>query len=59
VKAPYKMKGTCMTSVNKYGTKTYKAPSTSSMYSGSASCSFNSDCPIGFKCDRRLKACVK
>ena len=61
VKAPYKTRGTCMTSVNEFGRKTYQRPRTDSIYSGSSqgSCSFSTDCPIGFKCDRRLKACIK
>ncbi len=61
VKAPYKTRGECMTAVNKYGQKTYQRPSTNSIYAGDSGgqCTFNTDCPIGFKCDRRMKACVK
>ena len=61
VKEPYKTRGTCMTAVNEYGMKTYQKPRTSSIYSGDANgqCRFSTDCPIGFKCDRRLKACVQ
>ena len=61
VKAPYKTRGTCMSTVNQFGKKTYQRPSTNSVYSGDpdGQCRFSTDCPIGFKCDRRLKACVK
>jgi hypothetical protein len=61
VKEPYKSRGTCMTAVNEYGTKTYQQPRSSSVFSGDSEgqCRFTTDCPIGFKCDRRLKACVK
>ena len=61
VKAPYKMRGQCMKAVNEYGVKTYQRPRTGSIYSGDSQgqCRFNTDCPIGFKCDRSLKACVK
>ena len=61
VKAPYKTRGTCMTAVNELGRKTYQRPSTDSIYPGSSQggCKFSTDCPIGFKCDRRLKACIK
>lgn len=61
VKAPYKTRGTCMKTVNQYGTQQYNMPSTRSVgpnMSG-GSCKFSTDCPIGFKCDRRLKACIK
>ena len=61
VKAPYKMRGQCMKTVNEYGVKTYQRPRTGSVYSGDSQgqCRFNTDCPIGFKCDRSLKACVR
>ncbi len=61
VKEPYKSRGVCMKSVNQYGTRVYNAPSTSSIGTRSSSdgCTFNTDCPIGFKCDRKLKYCVK
>ena len=57
----YKMRGQCMKAVNEYGVKTYQRPRTGSVYSGDSQgqCRFNTDCPIGFKCDRSLKACVK
>lgn len=61
VKAPFKIRGECMKSVNEYGVQTYKRPRTSSVYAGDSEgqCRFNTDCPIGFKCERRLKACIK
>ena len=61
VKAPYKTRGTCMKTVNRYGIQKYNMPSTRSVgpnMSG-GQCTFNTDCPIGFKCNRRLKACIK
>jgi len=60
VKEPFKNKGVCMKTTNSYGVRTYNAPSTNSLGTkSSGSCSFNTDCPIGFKCDRRYKECVK
>ena len=61
VKDSYKTRGTCMESVNKYGSRVYNMPSTSSVgpNMSSGDCKFNTDCPIGFKCDRRAKVCVK
>ncbi len=62
VKAPYKSRGICMTAVNNFGTPTFKMPSTSSIgtrMGNDDGCSFSTDCPIGFKCDRKLKVCLK
>ena len=54
VKGPGKTSGQCMKSVNKYGIQTYTRSG-----SGAKSCTTRSDCPVGFQCDRVLKACVK
>jgi len=62
VKDLYKSKGVCMTNVNKYGTKTFTGPKSSSIRIrsyGDAQCRYNTDCPIGFDCDRSSKVCVK
>lgn len=60
VKAPYSSTGVCMTAVDSSGMKTYKTPSTDSVFMPtSGSCRFKSDCPYGFECDTELKACVK
>ena len=46
--------------VNNYGVRTYNSPSTNSIgVKTSGSCTFNTDCSIGFKCDRKYKECVK
>ena len=60
VKEPFKNRGVCMKTTNNFGVRTYNAPSTNSLGTKtSGSCTFNTDCPIGFKCDRRYKECVK
>lgn len=62
VKAPLKSRGICMKSVDEFGLKNYNLPSTDSVgvnLNLDGQCSFNTDCPIGFKCDRNYKACVK
>ena len=62
VKDLYKSNGVCMTNVNKYGTQTFKAPKSSSIRirtNNDAQCRRNSDCPIGFDCNRSAKVCVK
>ena len=61
VKAPFKTRGVCMKTVNEYGIKTYNSPSLGSVgpRMNDSGCSFSTDCPIGFKCDRRLKVCLK
>jgi len=58
VKKQFSSDGFCAKEVNSYGNPTYKSPSLDSvgprMDSG---CSFNSECPIGFKCINN--SCVK
>lgn len=60
VKAPYKSNGVCTKSVNKYGTRQFNTPNTDSIgVNFNAQCRFTTDCPVGFTCDSKLKACVK
>ena len=61
VKAPFKTRGVCMETVDEYGTRTYNLPNLESVgpRMNDDGCSFFTDCPIGFKCDRRLKVCLK
>ena len=62
VKKPGSYAGICMATVDQYGTKTYSTPSSSSAKRrdrSSSECTSNLDCPIGFKCDREYKVCVK
>ena len=61
VKEPFKSRGVCMKTVDRYGTRTFDLPRTNSVgpRMDSGDCSFNTDCGIGFKCDRRYKVCVK
>lgn len=53
--------GVCMTSTNSYGAKTYSSPSTSSILpnNNGGGCRYNTDCPVGFRCDISYRACVK
>lgn len=62
VKAPLKSRGVCMRSVDEYGLKQYNMPNTNSVGPNlnlDGQCQFNTDCPIGFRCDKTYKACVK
>jgi hypothetical protein len=62
VKEIYSSSGVCMNNVNKYGTKTFSPPKSSSFgykSESDAQCRFDTDCPIGFDCDRRTRACVR
>ena len=62
VKAPLKSSGVCMKSVDEYGLKQYNLPNSNSVGPNldlDGQCSFDTDCPIGFKCDRNYKACIK
>ncbi len=61
VKAPYQSQGVCMQAVNIYKIPTYPAPDINSVMPNtnqSEGCNFDTDCPIGFKCNRYYKACV-
>jgi len=61
VKEPYKSRGVCMKTVDKYGIRTFDAPRSSSVgpRMNNDGCNFSTDCPIGFKCQRSTKVCVK
>jgi hypothetical protein len=62
VKAPLQSSGVCMKTVDEYGTRQYNLPDPNSVGPNmnlGGQCDFNTDCPIGFRCDRRLKACIK
>jgi hypothetical protein len=61
VKAPYESTGVCMKTVNQFGVQEYGTPDSSSIgvNTGNKSCNFDTDCPVGFKCDSKYKACVK
>ena len=60
VKAPFNSEGTCMKSVDEYGLPQYNMPSIDSIGPKmSEGCEFDSDCPIGFRCDRYYKECVR
>jgi hypothetical protein len=61
VKQQFQSDGVCMKTVNEYGTQKYDMPKTNSVgpKMDSGSCSFDTDCPIGFRCDRKYKECIK
>jgi len=62
VKAPFQSSGTCMKVVDEYGLPTYDMPSTDSIgpnMNTEGDCDFDTDCPIGFRCHRKYKVCVK
>lgn len=60
VKPMFQSSGVCLTKVDELGIKQYSAPSSNSIgVRTSASCHFNTDCPVGFRCDTTLKACVR
>ena len=62
VKAPLQSYGTCMKKVDEYGIPTYDLPRLDSVGPNiniEGDCDFDTDCPIGFRCHRKYKACVK
>ena len=62
VKAPLKNRGVCMKSVNEFGVKQFNMPDSNSVGPNldlDGQCTFDTDCPIGFKCDPKYKACIK
>lgn len=60
VKKAYSNDGVCMKSVDSSGVPTYSSPSTDSIgVRTSNRCNFDTDCPVRFRCDANLKACVQ
>lgn len=62
VKPPLQSTGTCMKTVSEYGVQEYNLPRTESVLPNmnlNGQCSFDTDCPINFRCDSQYKACVK
>jgi hypothetical protein len=62
VKPNYSGSGSCMKAVNNYGLPQYEAPSLKSVGPKMplrSDCSYDTQCPIGFKCDSKSGACVK
>lgn len=62
VKEPFNNRGTCMKAVDEFGIQTFDMPSSDSIGVNmdiDGDCRFDTDCPIGFKCDKKHKACVK
>jgi hypothetical protein len=62
VKGPMQSKGLCVQTVNQYGQPIQTQPRNNSFQpniSPIGQCTFNSECPIGFECNSRIKICVK
>lgn len=59
VKKPNSTEGVCMSKVDRYGSQSYDVPNVDSTSFGKESCSFNTDCPVGFSCDSSYKVCIR
>ena len=60
VKEPGRSNGICMKTVNQYGGTVYSTPTADiGVRPFGSGCRFNTDCPIGFMCDRTYKVCLK
>ena len=61
IKKPYYSRGICMKKVDQYGRQdlTRDGQSRVGVRAGEGQCNYLADCPIGFKCDRTYKVCVK
>lgn len=57
VKPQYSASGTCMKSVNEFGIQQFNSPSSNIGVNMDKKCSFDTECPIGFKC--RSGNCIK
>jgi hypothetical protein len=62
VKNNYSGQGFCAKAVDQFGTPTFDLPSTESVLAkvpGDADCHFDTECPIGFRCDLQSGACLR
>jgi hypothetical protein len=62
IKAPLSSTGVCLKPVNEFGFPQQTTPDPNSVFPNmnlSGQCQFDTDCSIGFKCDRKLKVCTK
>lgn len=61
VKKPYTSNGVCMKEVDEYGVQQFNSPRLDSVMPrmNDDGCDFDTDCPIGFRCDNNYKVCVK
>jgi hypothetical protein len=62
VKRPLSSTGVCMKTVDEYGIQQYNLPETDSVLPNmnlEGDCDFDTDCPIGFRCHRIYKVCIK
>ncbi len=59
-KPMYQSTGTCLQVVNEHGVPgSQLSPPGGEGVRTTPSCRYNTDCPIGFRCDDKLKACVR
>lgn len=61
VKPPLGTEGICMKAVDEYKVPTYPQKDPSSIFPNTnleGDCRFDTDCPIGFRCDWRYKVCI-
>lgn len=62
IKKPFQSNGVCMKNVDEYGNPQYNMPKLNSIgpnMNSDGECSFDTDCPIGFRCDINYKVCIK
>lgn len=60
VKAPLQFEGVCLRNVNEFGNQQFQTPRASDYnISIQPECRFSTQCPVGFRCDPELKACVR
>lgn len=62
VKASWEATGICMDTVDRFGIRTYNLSDGSDIGINTdmdGDCMFDTDCPIGFKCDQKYRACIK
>ena len=62
VKETFSSSGVCMKNVNEFGMPKYNMPNVNSIgpnMNTEGDCTFDTDCPIGFRCNSTYKVCVK
>ncbi|WP_278917033.1 hypothetical protein [Helicobacter pullorum] len=55
----YEWEGQCIKAVDEFGIQNFNEPRSNYGPKIESGCNFDTDCPLGFKCDSYSKECVR